>query len=204
MPATRAILVKVALLSLFLAGCALLVGCGGGGGGPAATASIMGIIADNSTLVGLSGAVVSIAGKSSLPTDAAGRFSLSGLSVGTSAYTVVLTGYNAATNSVTLPAGVSDLGTLYLQPVTTTGLGNISGVILSTGTTVAGASVRAGGKMGFSKSDGSYALYNITPGNVTVSASSGSQSGFGVVNVIAGTTASLTINISLGPPPPPF
>ena len=53
------------------------------------------------------------------------------------------------------------------------------------------------------KDDGTFSVYNLTPGNVTVRASSGAMSGLGVASVTAGATYTLTINVGTGPPDPP-
>jgi hypothetical protein len=202
-PASRAHLLLSVLFVLIIGACSWLKGCGGGGGGGGTLATVTGYIADDSTLNGLSGAVVTIGGKDSDPSSVSGSFAVTTVPVGTRDLDVTLSGYQTFSGTVSLSAGSNYLGTLYLVPGTISGKGHISGIVRASGSAVAGARITAGGKTAYSKEDGTFAVYNLTPGNVTVQATSGAMSGLGVAAVTSGGTASVTLSIGIGPPPPP-
>jgi len=187
---------------LALLPCAAFVGCGGSSDGD--EADVFGIVADDSTLLGLSGATVSVAGVPAEPTDAYGAFILLRAPGGTRTITVVRNEYQTASTEVPLAAGDNDLGTLYIRPMAVPGLAHVSGGVRDSGTAVAGAQVTVGGKTAFTKTDGTFALYNLSPGSVDVQARSGAKSGSANVTLSSGMTTSVSISVSVRPPDPPI
>ena len=204
MPAKGRALLTGLMLGLTLVACGLLAGCGGGGGGAGGVATVYGVLADDSTLAGVSGGIVTIAGRTSSPSAVDGSFEVDNVPTGSQSLTVTLTGYQTVAASTSLVSGPNTLSTIYLKPGLVSGDGNITGTVQSSGSAVAGATVTAGGKTAYTKDDGSFTVYNLAPGNVTVRASSGAMSGLGVATVTSGGTADITISVGIGPPPPPI
>lgn len=198
----KAALYAVVCFAVILVAVMGIAGCGGGGGA-GTIANVTGTLADASTLLPLTGGVVTIAGKSSAPTDSSGTFSLSGVAAGIRPLTAACTGYEPLSCSQSLSTGLNDLGTLYLLPAAIAGKGHISGTVTDSGGVVAGAVVRAGGKTAVTKEDGTFVIRNLDPGNVTVIAVKGAKSDTQEVTVAADVTSSTYLSLTLSPPPPP-
>jgi hypothetical protein len=196
-PVRGSVLVLATILGVATA---LVAGCGGGGG--TTTGTVTGFVRDSSTLAYLSGATVQIGTTTSGVSDASGAFRITDVPTGTRAVSVLLSGYESLSTTVGVTAA-TNLGDLYLPQGQLTGKGHVSGIVYDSSVTQSGVTVTAGGKSALTKSDGSFVIYNLTPGNVTVQALSGSKSGLAVVTVTAGTTSSTTVNLSITPPPPP-
>ena len=202
MLARKATLSAGSLCLLAAVSCVLLAGCGSSDG---VVATVQGIVADDSTLAGLPGARVEIGARRANATGINGTFALAGVGAGTQTVTVSVTGYETVSGQVTLLKGDNNIGTICLPHGAVAGMGHIKGMVQDSGVPAAGATVDAGGRSAMSKADGSFALYNINPGMVTVQAqsSSGTRTGTAVVSVVAGTSASATINLEVRPPSPP-
>lgn len=183
-------------------GSVLIAGCGGGGG-DTATGTVTGFVADNSTLSNLAGATVRVGTTGSATTDASGAFIVTGVPAGTRTLTVSLAGYETYSTVITVTTGTSAQGTVYLAQGQQSGKGHVTGTVTDSSVPVSGATVTAGGKSAITKADGTYAIYNLTPGNVTVEGSLGSKSGYKTVTVAESTTVAANISLSLTPPPPP-
>jgi C1A family cysteine protease len=116
-----------------------------------------------SNTAALSGALVSIAGKSAL-TGSTGTFSISGLAPGTYPVTASKTGYNNYTGSITVSA--SQTISIVMTPVTYT----LSGTIHTgsmTGGGLAGATVSVAGKTVTTASNGTFSIDDIPAGSYT-------------------------------------
>lgn len=181
----------------------LVAGCGGGGGGGSTTVTVTGNVLDNQTLAGISGADVKIGTMTSVLTSSSGQFAVPGVGSGTQSVVITKSGYNALTRSVTVSSSSVYMGDIYLAPGTVSGKGHITGYVRNSGVGVGGAEVKAQGKTAYTKTDGSYTLYNLTPGSVTVSATLDELSGSVSTTVTSGATASANISVAIGPPPPP-
>jgi hypothetical protein len=179
----------------------LVGGCGDGGG--STTGTVTGFVADSSTLAFLAGATVQVGTTNSGTTDASGAFRVTGVATGTRSVTVLLGGHETLSTTVSVTGATQSIGILYLPQGQETGKGHIHGIVYDSSVTQAGVTVTAGGKTALTKSDGSFVIYNLAPGNVTVNAISGTKSALSVVTVAAATTVSTTLNLSISPPPPP-
>jgi hypothetical protein len=197
----KAVLSAVLCFTVIVGVGVVVTGCGGGDGG--AVATVTGTLADASTLLPLTGGVVTIAGKSSTSTDSSGAFTVGPVATGTRSLTAACPGYEPLSYAQTLWAGTNNLGTLYLLPVAIAGEGHISGTVMDSGGVVAGAVVRAGGKTAVTKEDGTFVIRNLDPGNVTVVAVKGAKSDSREVTVAADATVSVNLSLTLSPPPPP-
>lgn len=188
----------------------MLSGCGGGGGGVAG-ANVWGVVVDDSTLNPIQGAVVQIAGVQSAATGADGAFLVANIGVGTQQMNVYRTDYQTVTQSVEVTAGGADLGDVYLPVVASPGKGHISGVVLETfdstsgqlNDPVAGAFIVSGGRTAYSKPDGSFSIYNVTPGPASVVAQASSKLARANLTVVADQTVVVTMRLSVSPPPAP-
>lgn len=178
-----------------------LTGCGGDNGGVVVT--VTGLVADDGDLSGLAGATVKVGNLTSEPTPASGAFSVAGVGIGQREFTVTREGYLATTVVLNVPPGGGNLGTIYLRPVPAQGKGNVSGTVTDAGLPAVGATVTAGGQTARTKSDGSFVLYNLSPGNVRVTARLGGKSGTATASVVAAQTTSVVISINTRPPDPP-
>jgi len=175
-------------------------GCGGGGGAGGTTVS--GFVYDDSTLGGVSGAQVSVGGKSTT-TSASGAFTLTSVPVGTRTLVVTKTSYQLLSTSFTAVAGATGLGPVYLRPQLTPGKGVVIGTVQDAGVPVPGAAVIGGGKTAVTKSDGTFAIYSLPPGDTVVTAQSGVKLGRNHVIVVQDTTVSVSVGLSFSPPLPP-
>jgi choice-of-anchor A domain-containing protein len=138
------------------------------------TASLQGVVRDGSTGTAITGATVAIAGGASATTDAAGSYQLGGLIPGPATVTVTKTGYQSATISTTLSAGV----VLYFSPsLYAPGQGptdaTLTGKVadLATGQPVAGASVKIGTSTTTTAANGTFTLAGLTVGNAAIEVS---------------------------------
>jgi hypothetical protein len=143
------------------------------------------------TVTNTAGAPVSgvsvTAGGNGAVTGANGGYTLQ-IPAGTATLTAALTGYQNASESVTVTAGGStQAATLQIQPVSP---GNVTGSVAdSNGNALAGVSITASGLAVLSAADGSYTLSNLPAGQTTISASlTGFQSGSTTVTVVAAAT----------------
>jgi len=190
-------------LVLFATMVVLLAGCGGGGGGSSTSATVTGNVMDNQTLVAISGVDVKLGTMTSVLTNSSGVFTIANVSAGTLSTVFTKTGYNVLTKSVTVSGSSVNMGDLYLIPGTVSGKGHLTGYVRSSGTGVGGATVTAGGITALTKSDGSYAIYNITPGTVTATATLDELTGSVSATITSGATTSANISVAIGPPGPP-
>ncbi len=201
MPVSKTTIASAVLVGLVVGMALIGSGCGGGGGGVAT--SLVGYVYDDSTLNPIAGASAQLAGVTSGLSSAAGAFTITGVPTGTHTLTVYVTGYTTVSVSVVLSSGANNVGVIYLPVAQTPGLGKVSGVVSDTGTAVAGALIVAGGRTAYTKDNGSYAIYNVSPGSVTVTAQSGAKTGRTVVTVTPDGTATANLGLSISPPLPP-
>lgn len=134
----------------------------------------------------ISGASVTSGGNGAI-TGADGGYTLQ-IPPGISTITAALTGYQDASESVTVIAEQSTQAeTLQLQPVNP---GNVAGVVVdSYGEGLSGAAITAAGLSTFSSEDGNYAFNNLPGGQTTITASlTGFQPASATVTVVAAAT----------------
>lgn len=109
---------------------------------------------------------------------------------GSATITAALGGYQSASTTVSVTAGVSTAApTLQIQPINP---GNVTGnVVDSNNAALSGATVTAAGLTTLTAANGSYALNNLPAGTTTINASlTGFQSGSASVTVVTATTTS--------------
>lgn len=164
---------------------------------------MVGYVYDDTTLSPVLGATAKVGTATSAPTSTAGAFTIAGAPTGNRTLSVFKTGYATKDVQVWLAAGGNNVGVIYLPAVQTPGLGAVTGWVQDSGAAVADAMVVAGGKTAKTKPNGAFAIYNITPGDVTVTAQSGPKIGRVVVNVVPDGTATANLSLSVSPPPPP-
>ncbi len=193
----------ISTLVLAATAVAFIAGCGGGGGGgpvePAATVS--GTIRDDAGLQTLSGARVTI-GTANALTNAFGVFTVN-TTAGSKTITISLAGYQNMTLTRDLSAGANSIGMRYLKPALQASRGAASGTVRYGGQGIAGAHVESGGSQATTKSDGSYAIYNLPTGERGILAidQANSRAGSTSVTINAGTTvAGANIRLNLTPP----
>lgn len=190
-----------ALLSLLFA--ALTLGGCGGGGGDVATADLTGIVQNDTTLAAVSGAVARVDARTSAPTGPDGFFRVENVPVGTRQVVIAANGFQTVTVPVEVSKNGTNIGTVYAPPVTTPGQGHIVGELRDTNGTVAGGMVVAGGKTAYSKPNGQFAIYNITPGATAVTAQFDAKIARANVTIQADQTTSVILGLSVSPPTPP-
>jgi hypothetical protein len=199
----KAALTAVVCFAVILVVGAGVTGCGGGGGGGGSIANVTGTLADASTLLPLTGGVVTIAGKVSASTDSSGVFVVENVASGSRPFKATCTGYETASYTQDLWAGLNDLGTVYLLPVAVAGKGHLSGTVTDSSGVVAGAVIRAGGKTAVSREDGYFVIRNLNPGSVSVVAVKGAKSDTQDVTIAADVTTATNLSLTVSPPPPP-
>ena len=159
-------------------------------------ATITGILLDSQTRAPLAGVAVNLEGVAnvSVTTDTAGAFAFDGLTVGSYALVIPAQGEFAALRAeIVLAVGQKlDAGLVLLNrntsPATATVLGKITRA--DTGAPVAGVVVKAGALSVTTGADGSYQMFNVPPGDTTLSASyTGFHGAAGKVTLQAGSTA---------------
>jgi C1A family cysteine protease len=150
--------------------------------------------------VALSGATVSVAGKTTT-TSSAGAFSLTGIAAGSYTVTAALSGYNAYSSGA-LTVAANQVLSITLAPLTY----SVSGSVKSGTVAVAGATVSIGSLSTTSGTDGSYSLSGLGAGAYTITVSkasyttytgslgiSGSLTGFNIALVQPTFTVSGTV-----------
>ncbi len=184
----------------------IVAGCGGGGGGttPGGTATVQGTVLDDGTLQPVPGATITV-GSASAISGADGGFTVSA-SAGLRTIIISATGYQQKSFSRTLTEGTNSVGTQYLRPVLLSGRGAATGTVTRAGSPAAGATLRSGTAQAVSKSDGSYAIYNLQTGlrAITAISADGRFTGVATTTINAGATrTAVNISLTLAPPPPP-
>ncbi len=173
-----------------------VTGCGGG---KALTATVTGTVLHDSDHRPVADLQVTD-NRVVTTTGADGTFALElGHSGATTLYAVA-DGYAVEQRAVPAGAGVKDIGTFYMKPVTLPGYGNIVGIVADAGAPVQGAKVWVGGNTAVTHADGTYTLYNVPMGQRTVTASTGSKFGTGSVMVISLREVTADIAVTTGPP----
>lgn len=220
--ATASAIVAALILVLALSGGVVLIGCssspgadgGGGGGGGGGTATVTGSVRHDQTLAPLNGAQVAADGQAIGTTNALGEFQGGGLTPGSVSFTISLAGFDTLVEARTIVAGANDIraAPFFLRPTLLPGRGIVTGrVITSGGASVGGATVTVQtteSGVATTKTDGTFAVYNIPAGNGTLTAQgTANQPGAAgplSVNVPSGGTFNAgLIVLSTGPPPPP-
>jgi CshA-type fibril repeat protein len=146
---------------------------------PPTTTSVTGRVIDTLTGQPLAGASVSVAGNAlQVSTDPTGLFQLADLPPGELALDVALAGYQSVHIALTAPAGMADLGTIRLSPLSspdsgTTGV--VTGIVTDSGSgqPIAGAQVTLTGAETVSVATDAAGAYRfvVLPGPVTVTVS---------------------------------
>ena len=166
------------------------------------TGDLKGPVVDNSTGQPIQGATVFVTAARSYTatTGIHGDFSLTGIDPGTYTVTISAVGYLSQTYIVSILAGVmSDMGTVKLSAVPTTG--TISGIITdaSTGAPLEGVTITAtidtSRWQATTGLEGAYGITNVTPGTLTVSAD---KMGYNVVSGTGTVTAGGALTFSIG------
>ncbi len=163
---------------------------------PSTTAGMVkGLVVDQSSNAPLSGTTVTFTGPQNkvVTTDTSGVFSVSSLTAGSYGVVYSRSGYNNATGSVVVNSGqTSDLGTVKLLQLATTGI--LRGQVMSATTSLpmAGVNIAISGAASGNKvtdADGRYEVVGLAPGASTVTASfAGYQTATGSGTVVAGQT----------------
>lgn len=204
---------RITVLLLALGSAALIVaGCGGGEGDGGGGATVIGQAVDDGTLQLLVAAVAEVGGKASGPTAANGVFTIAGVPTGTQTLSVTAPGHQRARQTVVLSRGQNDVGPVYLPPTLDPGKGAVTGTVVLAGSNapVAGAVIRCGTAVAFSRSDGTgrFTLYNAPTGTVQATftdPSSGAGTWRFITVVAAAAPVEIgTVILSFGPPPPPI
>jgi Carboxypeptidase regulatory-like domain len=136
-------------------------------------ATINGQVVDTATHVGIAGAQVAITSGSSAATDANGNFTF-GVNAGSYTLVATATGYNSASQTVTVSGGQNLAVTIKLTSVAATG--GIKGDVTSATTTAAlvGALIAlSNGMVTVTDLSGAYTLPLVPYGNYTITASAG-------------------------------
>jgi hypothetical protein len=144
---------------------------------PPTSGTVSGTVVDGVTQQSLGGATVNLQDDSSITTvtAAAGSFSLSDVPQGSQTIVISLDGYAPYTQAANITAGsIVDLGTISLAPNPTTGM--IKGVITAaaTGEPIPEVTLTITGSFEgtvLTKEDGRFAIGNIIPGSITITAS---------------------------------
>jgi len=147
-----------------------LMGCGGNGGG-GGTATVIGMVRDDASMQTLANATVRISDRASTQTGPDGRFTVVNAPTGSQTLTITAAGHDTFHGAVQLVDGTNSLGTCYVAPVTKPGCGGLTGtLVLPSGDTVDGGTVRSGPVSAVSRSDGSgrFTLYNVPAGSAQV------------------------------------
>lgn len=137
------------------------------------TGTVSGQIIDASTNQHLNNVTVA-SGQVSVTTTNTGNFTLADMPVGNQTITFTIAGYTSGSITVPITAGaIINVGSISLAPNPTTGM--IRGIVTdaSTNQPVEGVSITVTGPFNGSAvtgTDGSFAITNVTPGNVTLSA----------------------------------
>lgn len=189
----------------------LLVGMAGCGGSSNPTATVLGLIVDDGTLVALAGAVAGIGNAFSPATAGDGRFTLGGAPTGAQTLVIAAPGHQALNLAVNLQAGDNDLGLVYVAPTLNAGNGIIRGRCQTAGALpIAGATIKSGTATARSRADGTgaFSLYNVPFGfaQVTFQDPATGSSAWRTVELTASNwdVTIGTVSLSFGPPPPPL
>ena len=187
--------------------CALaLSGCGGGGGGGGAASATGTVLADGS-LAPISGASVSVAGRAAT-SGADGTFTVLNLPTGDQTVRATASGYQPYSGTVNLAPVLNDVGAVYMAPVTSASNGTVTGRIIDgTGRGVAGASIQLGLVSARSRTDGTFAVYDVPPMtySLIVTGEEDRTATMSGVTVEAGQSTDVgDVTLSSGPPGPPF
>ncbi|MDO8847544.1 MAG: carboxypeptidase regulatory-like domain-containing protein [Coriobacteriia bacterium] len=162
------------------------------------TGAISGTV-KNSSGAAISGATVSIAGKTAT-TSSTGVYTVSDVTAGTYTMTVSAAGYTSWSGSVTITVGgtLAQNVTLSAVPVTT---GAIGGTVKNpAGAAISGATVSVAGKTATTSSTGVYSVTGITAGTYTMTVSAtGYTSWTGQVSITAGGTATKNVTLAAVP-----
>ncbi|HEY3398215.1 MAG TPA: carboxypeptidase-like regulatory domain-containing protein [Armatimonadota bacterium] len=184
---------------------ALVTGCGGGGGGGSTTLIVSGKVVNAGTLNPVQGALVSAQGQT-VTTAGDGTFTLYNLAHNPVVITFGAAAYQTLQQTISVPGGGVNIGSVALVPAHRAGTGNVTGTVTVNGLAAAGASITGAGASARSNASGQFTLYNATPGTQTLtgSTSGGAAVGFAQVVVPADSTLSgVLLAITSGPPPPP-
>ena len=177
---------------------------------PPTTGTVRGEVVDASTGLPLAGAGVRLSGDPLVgtTTDATGGFTLPGVPEGPADIEFSLPGYSSGSYRLTVTAGsIHDLGRLALSPVATTG--TIAGTVTDADTALPLQGVLievAGAHTGSAPTlaDGTFSIDNVTPGDVSLSASlDGYSAVTGAGTVTAGGTLVFSPRMTRLPPPAP-
>lgn len=198
----RAGLLLVLPLALFL------FGCGGGGGAGPLNLIVSGIIADDGTLVGITGATVSSQGQTA-NTLGDGSFILYNLTQNPATLTLGAAGYQGRQEEITILGGAVNIGTLYLKPTHIGGTGIVTGQVTLNQFSAVGAIVFFDEwHTATTDQNARFTLYNVPAGNQTLTATNAAWTVVGYKHNVPvpadGTVDAGVIDMRSGPPPPPL
>jgi hypothetical protein len=150
----------------------------------------------NSSGAAIAGASVGYGGGAAT-TDASGRYTLSGVPVGTVQLVASATGFSDATQNVAVDGGVTANANFTLTPVPTSG--TLTGKVtnISNGAILGGAAVSWNGRSTTSNASGIYTLANVSAGNQSITANtSGYLPRTVATNVNGGSTSTLNFQLA--------
>ncbi|MEW6418767.1 MAG: carboxypeptidase regulatory-like domain-containing protein, partial [Nitrospirota bacterium] len=167
--------------------------------------TVTGKVVDASTNQPLAGVSV-VSGQLSATTTNTGDFTLSDIPSGSQTITFSLNGYATASVNINITAGsITDLGTITLSTSPSTGIIKGTATDTSNGQPLEGVTITVTGSFNGSTTtgtDGSFIFTDVTPGNVTITASkTGYYSVTGTGTVVAGGTLFFNPQLNTQPPP---
>ncbi len=175
--------------------------CANCSSGAVTTGTVTGSVTDVATTSPINGATVS-AGGVSTSTAADGTYTLANVPAGAAVtVTASATGYQSASQSVSLSAGGEAIANFALVANSASGTGTVTGTVTNVNTkaAISGAAVSGGGQTTTTASDGTYTLANVPAGTaVTIMASAnGYQNAQQTITLSSGGNS--TANFALTP-----
>lgn len=175
---------------------------------PPTTGTVGGAVMDASTNQSLSGATAALVSNPSLAalTNGSGSFSIANIPAGSQQITFTLNGYATTTATVSVTAGaIINIGNVPLSAAPNSGI--IQGTVTdaSNGSPLSGVLITVTGSSTWTATtaaNGTFKIINITPGNVTITASKSSYTLVtGASTVTAGDTMIFSPSLTVTPPP---
>ena len=165
------------------------------------TGTVSGTLTNADTGTAIPGATVSSSGAST-QTDSSGNYTLSGVAAVSAQLTATASGYSNLTQQISVTSGATSALNFKMISTGAPTTGSIVGTITnaSTGATISGASIQYSNGTDFSDANGTYGLYGVPKGTVSLTVSAnGMQSTAASVAVSGGSTT--TKNFALSPIP---
>jgi acid phosphatase len=159
--------------------------------------SVSGLVTDAATGNGIASATVSYYGGSTT-CDANGNYALNNVPAGSVTVTANASGYQAASQTLTVTGGTNSAQNFQLTQLSTGGIvGRVTNI--SNGAAVAGVTVSVSGQTTSTDTSGNYALANLATGTYSVTATKsgwGTQTKTGTVTAGANTTVNFQLSTS--------